>query len=187
MSFYSISLFLHIVGALGLFAALSLEWTGLLGLRRATTAGQARQWMRLMAVPRTIAGPSALIVLLAGIYLSIARWGVQAWIVVGLTTMVFIAVLGPALGGRRWAAIARSLPPGEEGSLGAAFGQRVRDAVLSLSISLRVALFVGIVFLMSTKPGIAGALAAIGVAALLGLAPALSNRTPAAKLSQESH
>jgi hypothetical protein len=48
---YSISLFLHIVGALGLCAALGLEWAGLYNLRRATEAGQVREWVRLLASP----------------------------------------------------------------------------------------------------------------------------------------
>ena len=43
MSLYAIAVFLHIVGALGLFAALGLEWASLLNLRRATAAGQARE------------------------------------------------------------------------------------------------------------------------------------------------
>ena len=38
MTVYAVALFLHIVGALGLFAALALEWTALSGFRRSTTA-----------------------------------------------------------------------------------------------------------------------------------------------------
>lgn len=46
--FYSIALFLHIVAALGLFAALALEWTSLFYLRRSVTVEQARQWMNVL-------------------------------------------------------------------------------------------------------------------------------------------
>src|SRR5262245_58128370 len=38
MNDYSIALLLHVVGALGFFMALALEWTNLRQLRRATTA-----------------------------------------------------------------------------------------------------------------------------------------------------
>jgi hypothetical protein len=41
MSLYYTALFLHIVGALGLFAALALEWAGLSNLRRARTGGRS--------------------------------------------------------------------------------------------------------------------------------------------------
>jgi hypothetical protein len=46
MNYYSIALFLHIVGVLGLFVALGLEWTGLWQLRGVTTAEQVRTWLR---------------------------------------------------------------------------------------------------------------------------------------------
>jgi hypothetical protein len=42
MTDYSIALFLHIVGALGLFVALGLEWTNLRYLQQVTTTEQAR-------------------------------------------------------------------------------------------------------------------------------------------------
>jgi hypothetical protein len=174
MSLYSISLFLHIVGTLALFAVLSLEWAGLVGLRRATTAGQARDWARLLSLPR-LGGPAALTVLVTGIYLTATRWGAQGWIVVGLAAMVTIAVLGPALGARRSAAIGRALPA-EDGPISATLRRQLRDPVLMVSIRLRTALFLGIVFLMSSKPGVAAALAAIAVALVLGLAPALVTR-----------
>ena len=52
MSVYSIAVFLHIVGALGIFAAIGLDWAGLSNLRRATDTTQVREWMRLLAAPR---------------------------------------------------------------------------------------------------------------------------------------
>src|SRR5213596_901663 len=52
MSVYAIAVFLHIVGALGLFAALGLEWASLYNLRRVTTAGQVREWAKLLSADR---------------------------------------------------------------------------------------------------------------------------------------
>ena len=40
MTLYSVALFVHVLGALGLFAGLALEWAGLRRLRHATTARQ---------------------------------------------------------------------------------------------------------------------------------------------------
>lgn len=168
MSLYSISLLLHIVGALALGGALALEWAGVTGLRRATAAGQAREWTRLLGAVRLVGGPAALVVLASGIHLSATRWGPQGWILAGLAGMVAIAVLGPALGGRRIAAIARALPV-EGGPISTPLGRALRDPVLTLSMWLRTSLFLGVVFLMSNKPGVAGALTAMGVALVLGL------------------
>jgi len=172
MSVYSISLFLHIVGALGLFAVLALEWAGLYHLRRATEASQVREWVRLLAAPRVVGGPAALVILVTGIYLSATRWGPQGWIVVGLAGMVVIAVLGAVLSGRRTGAIARALPA-QSGPISMALGRHLRDPVLALSLWVRTALFLGIVFVMSTKPSAAGALAAMAVAVVVGLAAAI--------------
>ncbi len=175
MSVYSISLFLHIVGSLALFAALGLEWAGLYNLQRATEAGRVREWLRLLGAPRFLGGPAALVILATGIYMSATRWGPQGWIIVGLAGMALIAVLGGALSGRRVGAIARALQA-ENGPISAAFGRRLHDPGLILSLRLRTAIFLGIVFLMSTRPGPGGALAAMAVAAAVGLAVGIPGR-----------
>ena len=188
MSVYSMSLFLHIVGALGLFAALGLEWAGLSNLRRATEAGQVREWIRLLGAPRFLGGPAALTVLVTGIHMTATRWGPQGWIVVGLAGMVVIAVLGAAASGRRAGAIARALPA-EDGPISTTLSLRLHDPVLTRSLWVRMALFLGIVFLMSIRPSSVGALAAMGLALVLGLAvsfPALAGvRRPARMAGSE--
>jgi hypothetical protein len=172
VSVYSISLFLHVVGALGLFAALGLEWAGLFNLRRASEVGQVREWMRLLGAPRFLGGPAALIILVSGIYMSSTRWGPQGWIIVALAGMVLIALLGAVLSGRRARAIARALPA-KDGLISTALGRQLHDPVLTLSLRLRVALFVGIIFLMSIRPSTTGALLAMGMAGAIGLVAAV--------------
>src|ERR1051325_799875 len=88
MSLYAIAVFLHIVGALGLFAALGLEWASLLNLRRATAAGQAKEWARLLASPPNVPGPAPLTIPGPRIFLTATRWGGQGWIGVGLGGLV---------------------------------------------------------------------------------------------------
>lgn len=165
MSLYAVAVFLHIVGAFGLFAALGLEWAGLLNLRRAGTAGQAREWARLLASVPIVAGPAVGTILVTGIYLTATRWGGQGWIGVGFGGLVLIAVLGATLTGRRTGAIVRAVT-----SQPATLGERLRDPVLLVSAWVRTALALGIVFVMTTKPTAQGALTALGVALVLGLA-----------------
>jgi hypothetical protein len=172
MSVYSISVFLHIVGALGLFAALALEWASVHNLRRAATTGQAREWARLLGGVRFVGGPSILTLLATGIYMSVARWGGQGWIGAGVGGVVLMAVLGGVLTGRRAAAIGGELMSGD-GSLSTALKRRIQDPVLLLSARLRTALALGVVFVMSTKPGGASALIAMGAALVLGFAAGL--------------
>jgi len=172
MSVYAIVVFLHIVGALGLFAALGLEWASLYNLRGVATAGQVREWAKLLSALRLVGGPSALTILVTGIYLMATRWGGQGWIGVGLGGLVLIAALGGALTGRRSAAIVHAAAT-EDGAISATLGHRLHDPVLLLSAWLRTALGLGIVFVMSIKPSAAWALTAMGVALVVGLAAGL--------------
>lgn len=169
MSLYSILVFLHIVGALGLFAGVGLGWAGLVNLRRATTTSQVREWAGLLSALRRVEGPAALVILVTGLYLGVARWGHQPWIGAGLLGLVLIAILGAILTGRRAAAITRSVPT-EDGAIPAVLRRRLNDPVLWLSTWVRTALVLGIVFIMSVKPNAAGTLIAMGVALIVGLA-----------------
>src|SRR5437763_14504355 len=101
---YALAVFLHIVGALGLFAALALEWASLYNLRRVATAGQVREWAKLLSALRLVGGPSALTILVTGIYLMATRWGGQGWIGGGPGGRVLRAALGGGATRRRAAA-----------------------------------------------------------------------------------
>jgi len=86
MSLYSIALFLHIVGAVALFALLAIE--GFTLQRRITAACLNR-----------ILGPiSAVLILVPGFYMVVTSWGWKGWILVGIAAYVLIAVLGALTG-----------------------------------------------------------------------------------------
>jgi len=165
---YSISLFLHIVGALGLFASLAFEQAGLVNLRRASTNAQAREWLSLFRALRRIQGPSALVLLVTGLYMMKTSWSHAVWAGLGLVGMVLIAIIGAAVTGRRMKTIGQTLPAGD-GVLSAAFRDRLDDSALRMSASVRLALALGIVFNMSVKPMAGGAVAALLVATALGV------------------
>ena len=57
MNGYSIALFLHIVGALGFFVALGLEWIGLEQIRSAMAPEQVRGWVSLKVYVRSDSPP----------------------------------------------------------------------------------------------------------------------------------
>ncbi len=171
MSLYSLVLFAHIVGALGLFVALGIEWTALLRLRGAATVEQAREWLGLFALVRRLGPASLVVVLLAGMYLAGTTWGFTPWIGAALVVLPLLAVLG-AGSGWRLAGLGRSLAA-EQGTLSARLRQRLRDPLPWTSVHLRAALLLGVVFLMVTKPSLQGVLFTLLLAAGLGLAFAL--------------
>jgi hypothetical protein len=172
---YSISLFLHIVGALGLFASLAFEQAGLVNLRRARTYAQAREWLSLFRGLQRIQGPAALVLVATGLYMMVTSWRHQAWAGLGLVGMVVMAIIGVVVTGRRMKAIGRAMPA-DDGPLTAAVRARLDDRALRTSASVRVALALGIVFNMSVKPATGGAVAALLVATVVGVAAAQLNR-----------
>ena len=172
MTLYTLTLFLHVSGALGLFIAIGLEWITLPRLRRAPSVEQARTWLGVLGSHGPVGGLSALVLLVTGIYLMLTAWRGAAWTGIGLLAMVLIAVLGGVLTGRRIGPISRALPA-DPGPLPEALVQRLHDPLLVLSARLRAALALGVVFIMCTKPALTGSLLAMGVALAAGFLASL--------------
>lgn len=169
---YSIALFLHVLGALGLFVGLGVEWTSLRNLPHATNAREARGWLGLFLVLRRLYPFSFITILISGIYMMAVSWGGVPWIAIGLLSMLALPAIAGVMTARRVRRIGPEL--GEASELDASLEARLSDPVLLLSHRLRVGLGVGIIFLMTVKPGWIGSLAAIaaftGLGALAGVA-----------------
>ena len=172
MNDYSIALFLHIVGALGFFAALGLEWTGLRQIRNAVAPQQVGAWMGVLKSTRRMSFVSMLTTVISGIYMMVTVWGAVPWVMVAVGSLVVVIVLSLALTGPRMAAIGQALAL-EKGQLSQTFRSLANHPLLWLSIQTRVAIALGIVFLKVVKPELDGSLLTIGVAIILGLASVL--------------
>ena len=164
MSIRALALFVHIVGALALFAGLALEQASLRNLRRATGSAQAREWARLWSALPRVDGPAALTVLASGVYLAAASHVHAAWVALGLLGMVAMGALGGAVTRRRVREIARSLPVGDADPLPTTLSQRLRDPALHAAAAFRLAIALGVVFEMTVKPETISALAGMAVA-----------------------
>lgn len=161
MTGYSVALFLHVVGVLGLFIGLGIEWMGLRQLRRATTVEAVHQWMGAFFSLRWLYPVSALLLLGAGLYMiwRLKQW--PPWAVLGLVVMLFMAALGALLTGRRMAQIGRA---DEQGAL---LAERLHHPFLLISLRVRALMALGVVYLMTVKPGaLASALIILAAAAL---------------------
>ena len=172
MNDYSITLFIHIVGALGFFVALGLEWTGLRQIRSAMIPEQARGWMGILKSVRKVGFVSMLTTVITGFYMMATVWGSVAWIYASLGALVLVIALSVVLTGPRMAAFGQALAK-EKGPLSQTFRNLANDPLLWISLQTRVAIALGIVFLKVTKPDLAGSLLTIGVAIVLGIASAL--------------
>jgi hypothetical protein len=172
MNTYSIVLFLHIVGALGFFIALGLEWTGLSQIRSATALDQIRGWMGILKNLRKVSFASMLTAVITGIFMFLTVWRRAPWIYVTLGSLILVIVISAALSASRMAEIGQSLFR-EKIPLSQNFHNLASDPVLMISIQTRAAITLGIVFLKIAKPDWAGSLLIIGVAIVFGLASAL--------------
>jgi uncharacterized membrane protein SirB2 len=119
MTFYSVVLFLHIVGALGLFVALGLEWISLLYLQHANSMEPVREWFSAFGWLGWVGPISMGMILLSGFHL-MSAWGGAAWIGIAFVAMVLFVMVGIALTRSRMAAIKQAAAT-ESGLLSPAF------------------------------------------------------------------
>lgn len=163
MSLYSLALFVHVIGALLLFVTLTVEGVALRLVRRAVTAAEARGAAAMLRVNRVVGPLSALGVLGPGLYMTATSWGAVAWIVVALVSWAVIAVLG-AFNGIRIVALDRSLA--KDGAPSAM--AQLRNPMFLVSWLTRVGIALGVIFLMTVKPGALVSVLAVVVAAAAG-------------------
>jgi len=107
-------------------------------------------------------------VLATGIYTIFVGWGWRGWMVVALVSVVVLALIGGLLSGIPMA----RLTPGIEkadGALPADLRIGLRSRALSISVAARMAITLGIAFLMVRKPDPLDAALVILLAAGLGV------------------
>jgi hypothetical protein len=172
MNNYSITLFVHIVGVVGFFVALGLEWTGLSQIRKAMTLEQVRAWMGILKNVRKVGFVSMLTTVVTGIYMMVTGWGGEPWLIVTVGSLVLVIALAQGITAPRMAAIGQALAS-EKGPLSKTFHSLANNPLLWISIQTRVAIALGIIFLKTVKPGWGGSLLIVGIAIVLGFASAL--------------
>ena len=172
MDGHSIGMFLHIAGALGISAALGLEWTGLRQIRSTILPEQVHAWIGIFKSANKVLFVSMLMNVLTGIYMIVTEWGAVAWIIVSLGSLVLMMVLAMMLTRPRVAAIERALAT-EKRPVSQTLHSLASHPLLWISIQTRVAVFLGILFLMIAKPEWGGSLITSGIAIVFGIASVL--------------
>jgi hypothetical protein len=167
MNTYSSVVFLHVTAAIGLFAALVIEWMSLRLLQRSASYEQGRESMAVWGLVAKVGGPATLVALASGIYLarSISAWN-RSWVAVAIPTMIVIAIAGvPSARIRKRLA---KLIAVNAGSLPDELRTQLTPRTWTASLRVRTALLLGLVYEMTAKPT-EGVLAIVAFA-VLGLA-----------------
>lgn len=168
MTLYMAVLYVHVVSALGIFAALSFEAATLRRLRRTSDPRVAHVWLEYSPDLPAWSLAAFVFMLFSGIYLATEMSGWElAWVRVAMGTLVLLAPLG-GIAGRKMRAI--KLACGADQPRDPDVLAKLRDSFLRLSINLRIALVLGIVLLMTAKPELLESLGVVGAAAVLGFA-----------------
>jgi len=171
MNLYSIVLFLHIISAIGVCIGVSVLLLGVALLRRAQGVEQVRSTLAFVMTAFPIAGFSMLLLLAAGFYLALSAWSLRtSWIAVTLVSLLLMIALVAGLIGPRMRAIVMSTREIPDGSFPSQLSKRIHDPVLFTVLLIQAVLLLGIVFLMTTKPGLASSIIVMVVALVLGLA-----------------
>lgn len=152
---YTLALFVHILGAIGLFVTVCLIVVALVRMRQASTLEQLQEW----ASVANVAGKSilfiSLVILAPALYMVIIAWGFTTpWVMAALITFVVLAIMGATMNGRaieRVVVMARAASPG---LVPDALRTRLLAPQLWLAEGVRLMLLLGILCLMTIKPDI---------------------------------
>src|SRR5262249_25608981 len=147
---YVVVQFLHVAGALGMAASYAVEALSLAGLRRAIDGDEARAWLRIRPLVLKLGITSLFLVLGSGIFTTIVGWQFAGWIVVSLSSLVAIAVVGGTLTGIPMARIAPAVERAQ-GKLTEDLQRGIKSRALVVSMTARVGIMLGIIFLMVRK------------------------------------
>src|SRR5262249_15812253 len=174
MSVNSIIVFVHVISAIGYSAGTLLSLFGLLALRRAHRVEEARSIVGLLTSSGAFFGISLLLTVAAGVYLAATTWGWQlGWINVTLASLILVLFPLGAVVGMPRSAIASLLNELPDGPLPQSADERIHDPLFGTAVYVVVALLLGIVFLMTTRPALDGSVIVILVSVVLGVALSL--------------
>ena len=182
MTRYSVDIFLHVMGAIAVFAGYSSLLIAVTAIRRATRSEQVHAVTSTLLATRrigferisvidviVIAGVLAIVV--TGLDMALTLQLTRApWIDVAIGSFLFLAPVGPLVINPRLHRIADAAELQPDGPISSGLRARVRDPLLALALSGSLGILIGIVFLMTTKPALSASLVAIAVALGTGLA-----------------
>jgi len=191
MSLYMLALFVHVVGAVGIFAGMGAFVFGVAALRRAQRIEQVRLLATLITAASNLVVGSIVVLGIAGFYMAITVWGIQAtWIVVATVSFLLLIPLGLLYIGPRVRDIAKEAANEADGPLPETLALRTRDPALAVGLAVYLSILLGIVFLMTNKPSLGVSIIVMVIAAAVGLAAGLplwwTTRTSTRELQKHS-
>jgi hypothetical protein len=170
---YDLMHFLHDLGALGIAVAFAIEGIALYGIRQANSAENARTWLDTRHWLMPIGTTSMAVILVTGFYALMVQFGWQAWIVMSLVGLVGIVILGGTVTGVTLTRLERELRSAR-GPLTNEARAHILNSALVISLTTRIALVIGIVFMMVAKPSLPVSTLTLVLSSVMGAAIGVS-------------
>jgi hypothetical protein len=174
VSTYQTVLFIHLLALFIGIGAGSILVVCLFKLAAATTVSEAAPWGSVAGKTGRVF-PIAIVGLFgSGAYLTSDAWTwTTGWIVVGIAGLAVLAVQGPLFGERSGKKLEQALRSNGPGPLGEQARRMARYPALWITEFSALGLVFGIVWNMTLKPGLAGAIAAAVSGYVVGAAVAM--------------
>lgn len=174
MNTYHVVLYIHLLSLLVGFTAGMIEVVCLVRLRAAETLADAVPWGQLAgqierAFPFAIVGLYG-----SGAYMTNHAWTWSTpWIVLPIIGLAVVSLQGPLVAGRRGHKVEEALMANGPGPLGPEARRLTRDRMLWGAALTNEGVVLGIVWVMTEKPGWGGGIAALVVGYAVGIALAV--------------
>ena len=174
MDTYQTVMYLHLLSLLAGVAAASIATLSLFRLRAAQTLAEAVPWGMLAGkvgkvFPLVIVGFFA-----TGAYMTSDVWTWDTgWIDVGIVSLAILGIQGPLIAKSRAKLLQVALKENGPGPLGESARRLTRDPALWVASLTNPAIVLGVAWVMTQKPGIAGSIAGVILAYAIGAAVAL--------------
>ena len=165
---YTISLYLHIVGALVLFSAIGIEWLSLYNLRKSETRESIITWLSHFIIIKNFFMTAFFLLLIPGIYMMAEFYHSAGFVIIGIIGLVVLSISGRFLSGSRLMAIRTAAAKSESEFPLSDILNKTRDKYLWDTFLLRVGAALGIVYTMTFQTDLVDSIIVIVIGGLLG-------------------
>jgi MFS family permease len=165
---YDVVVFLHVIGAIGLVGSSLVAPLLAVAVRRTSTVASLREWAAFTRRLGQAVGPFAGLTLVTGLVLGFwGDWWGSGWLEVSLALFIVAGVLATAVLDPWARRLVEAVDAAPDGPVTAELDRARRDPRATVAEPVLLGIDVAIVFLMTVKPGVVGALviAAIGLGA----------------------
>lgn len=171
MTLYGTALFLHIIFAILLVGGTAWLHLAASLVKRSTTVAAARAHVHYISAVTRAAMPIAVLTLLPALYMAFDAdlWG-NGWPVVALALFLTAGGLAGRVGDPATARLKATLDEAPDGPMTPELGRSLADPKLTVAAWLMTSVDVGIVALMTNKPGYVGSVAVAAVVIVVGAA-----------------